>query len=266
MYTKLARIAEIAIEKPNDKFTSLIHLVNKEMLMECHKLLEKNKATGIDGITKEDYGAKLEENIEDLLARMKTFKYRPQPVKRVYIPKAGSDEKRPLGIPSYQDKLVQMAINKIIMQIYEQDFLDCSFGFRPNIGCHDALKQLDVYLSNRNVNYVVDADIKGFFNNVDHEWMMKFLNHRIADKSLLRYISRFLKAGVMENGSFEKSEAGTPQGGVISPILGNVYLHYALDLWFEKVVKKNCKGEAYIVRYCDDCAPRRRVQTTRRVA
>ncbi|HEY5560717.1 MAG TPA: reverse transcriptase domain-containing protein, partial [Clostridiaceae bacterium] len=130
--------------------------------------------------------------------------------------------------------------------------MDCSFGFRPNIGCHDALKQLDVYLTDRNVNYVVDADIKGFFNNIDHEWMMKFLNHRIADKNLLRYISRFLKAGVIENGSFEKSEAGAPQGGVISPILGNVYLHYALDLWFEKVVKKNCKGEAHIVRYCDD--------------
>lgn len=252
VYTKLERIAEIAKEKPNEKFTSLIHLINKEMLTNCHNELKANKAVGIDGITKVKYEENLDENLENLLERMRKFKYKPQPVRRVHIPKPGSEKKRPLGIPSYEDKLIQLAINKIITQIYELDFIDNSFGFRPNRGCHDAIKILDIYLSRRNINYVVDADIKGFFNNVDHEWLMKFLNHRINDKNLLRYISRFLKAGVMENGKFKKSYEGTPQGGIISPTLGNIYLHYVLDLWFEKVVRKYCKGEAYIVRYCDD--------------
>ena len=252
MSTKLERIAEIAKERPEEKFTSLIHLIDKEMLMQCHRELKRNKATGVDEITKAEYQANLEENIEILLKKMKTFKYRPNPVRRVYIPKAGSDKRRPLGIPSYEDKMVQLAIAKILGAIYEQDFLDCSFGFRPDRSCHSAIKILDVYLSKRKTNYVVDADIKGFFNHVDHKWLMKFLEHRIKDKNLLRYISRFLNAGVMENGQFHKSYEGTPQGGIISPILANIYLHYVLDLWFEKVVRKRCKGQAYIVRYADD--------------
>ena len=252
MSTKLERIAEIAKEKPEEKFTSLIHLIDKEMLMQCHKELKGNKATGIDEITKGEYEANLEENIEILLKNMKTFKYRPNPVRRVYIPKTGTDKKRPLGIPSHEDKMVQLAISKILGAIYEQDFLDSSFGFRPDRSCHSAIKILDVYLSKRKTNYVVDADIKGFFNHVDHKWMMEFLEHRIKDKNLLRYISRFLKAGVMEKGQFHKSYEGTPQGGIISPILANIYLHYVLDLWFEKVVRKRCKGQAYIVRYADD--------------
>lgn len=252
MNTKLQRIADIAKENPKEKFSALIHHINKEMLMQCHKELKGNKATGVDGITKLQYEENLEENIDDLLARMKRFNYRPKPSKRVYIPKSGSHKKRPLGIPSYEDKLVQLAFNKVITAIYEQDFLDCSYGFRPGRNCHDTLKQLDTYLSRRKVNYVVDADIKGFFDNVDHEWLMKFLAHRISDKNLLRYIKRFLKSGIMEDGSFHKSYEGTPQGGVISPTLANIYLHYALDLWFEIVVKKQCRGEAYMVRYADD--------------
>lgn len=155
-------------------------------------------------------------------------------------------------MPAYEDKLVQSAINKIVTAIYEQDFEDSSFGFRSNRSCHDAIKILDVYLSKRNVNYIVDADIKGFFDHVDHEWMIKFLKHRIQDKNLLRYIARFLKSGVMEKGQFHNTYEGTPQGGIISPTLGNIYLHYVLDMWFNKVVKKWCKGEAYIVRYADD--------------
>ena len=252
MYTKLDRIAEIARNKPKDKFTSLMHLVNKEMLTICHYELSGNKATGVDNVTKEEYEANLEENIDDLIIRMKAFKYRPQPVKRVYIDKPGSDKKRPLGIPAYEDKIVQLAINKILKSIYEQDFMDCSFGFRENRSCHDAFKILDVYLSKRNINYVVDADIKGFFDNVDHKWMMKFLEHRIADKNLLRYIGRFLKVGIMDEGQFHKVYEGTPQGGIISPTLANIYLHYVLDLWFNKFIKKKCKGQAYIVRYADD--------------
>ncbi|MCB2288136.1 reverse transcriptase, partial [Clostridium algidicarnis] len=200
MYTKLNRIAEIARNKPKEKFTSLIHLVNKEMLIMCHNELSGNKATGVDKVTKKEYEANLEGNIDDLLNRMKVFKYRPQPVRRVYIEKAGSNKKRPLGIPAYEDKIVQLAINKILKAIYEQDFMDNSFGFRENRSCHDALKILNVYLSEKNTNYVVDADIKGFFDNVDHKWMMKFLEHRIDDKNLLRYIGRFLKAGIIENG------------------------------------------------------------------
>ncbi|GAA0178472.1 hypothetical protein SH2C18_15240 [Clostridium sediminicola] len=254
MSTKLDRIAEIAEERPNEKFTSLMHLINKEMLIECHKELKAKKASGIDNMTKWEYEGNLEANIEDLLKRMKSLKYRPKPVKRVYIPKAGSSKKRPLGIPSYEDKIVQLAINKILQAIYEQDYLDSSFGFRPNRSCHDAIKILDVYLSRKNINYVVDADIKGFFDNVDHKWMMEFLEHRISDSTLLRYISRFLNAGIMENGRFYKAYEGAPQGGIISPSLANIYLHYVLDLWFEKVVRKWCKGEAYIVRYADDFA------------
>ena len=170
----------------------------------------------------------------------------------MYIPKAGTDKKRPLGIPEHEDKIVQKAITKILNAIYENDFLDCSFGFRPNRNCHDALKILNYYIEKKYINYVVDADIKGFFDNVDHKWMMEFLNHRINDPNLLRIIGRFLKGGYMEEGKKYKTESGTPQGGVVSPILANVYLHYVLDLWFEKKIRKECKGQAYIVRYADD--------------
>lgn len=252
MLTKLDRIAEIAKEKPKEKFTSLAHLINEEMLKMCHEELDRNKATGVDKITKDEYGTNLDDNIKDLLNRMKAHKYKPQPVRRVYIPKDDKGKVRPIGIPTYEDKIVQMALNKIINAIYEQDFLDCSFGFRPNRGCHDAIKILDVYLSRRNIQYVVDADIKGFFDHVDHKWMLKFLEHRIKDLNIIRLIGRFLKAGIMEKGAYHKIYEGTPQGGIISPTLGNIYLHYVLDLWFEKVVKMHCKGKAYLVRYADD--------------
>jgi len=204
MSTKLDRIAEIAKEKPKGQFTSLIHLIDKEMLKQCHKELDGNKAIGIDNVTKQEYEANLEENIDNLIISMKNHTYRPQPVKRVYIPKANSEKKRPLGIPAHEDKIVQLAINKILKVIYEQDFLDCSFGFRPNRSCHDAIKILDVYLTKKNTSYVVDADIKGFFEHVNHEWMMKFLEVRIKDPNLLRLIGRFLKSGIMEQGKFYK--------------------------------------------------------------
>jgi len=252
MRTKLDRIAKIAKERPKQRFTSLMHLINKESLLACHNELNGSRATGIDGIKKGDYEKNLNENIQNLVENMKAFTYIPKPVRRVYIPKAGSNKKRPLGIPSYEDKIVQMGFNKILNSIYEQDFMDSSFGFRINRNCHDALRTLNKYLSRERINYVVDADIKGFFDNVDHKWMMKFLGHRIADKNLLRYISRFLKSGIMENGVFHKSYSGAPQGGLISSTLGNIYLHYVLDLWFEKIVKKYCRGEAHMVRYCDD--------------
>jgi RNA-directed DNA polymerase len=251
METKLARIAEIAKTKPTERFTSLAHMLDKQMLWDCHLELPAGKATGIDRVTKEKYEEHLEENIEDLLARLKRKGYKPQASRRTYIPK---DEKslRPLGIPSYEDKIVQKGINEILQAIYEQDFLDFSYGFRPGRGQHDALRALDQIIMRKPIRYVVDADIRGFFTKVDHGWMMKFLEHRIADPNLLSLIRRFLKAGIVEDGHFEPTEEGTPQGGIISPILANVYLHYALDLWFEVAVKKACRGKAGMVRFADD--------------
>jgi group II intron reverse transcriptase/maturase len=250
--TKLLRIAELAKSDPKMKFTSLAHLLNKEALVQGHLELPNKKATGINGTTKEQYSEYLEENIENLVSRLKSKSYRPVPVRRMYIPKLNSNKKRPLGIPEHEDKIVQKCITKILNSIYENDFLDCSFGFRPNRNCHDALKILNFYIEKRSVNYVVDVDIKGFFDNVDHTWMMEFLKLRIADPNLLRIIGRFLKGGYMEEGKKYKTDNGTPQGGVISPILANIYLHYVLDLWFEKRVRKQCNGQAYIVRYADD--------------
>ncbi|UCZ51843.1 group II intron reverse transcriptase/maturase [Bacillus shivajii] len=252
METKLMRIAEVAKTNPELKFTSLIHLLNKDSLKECHHQLNGNKAPGILGTTKQEYSENLEGNLQYLINRMKKQSYKPQPVKRVYIDKSGSKKKRPLGIPEYEDKIIQKGLAKILNSIYEQDFLDCSFGFRPNRNCHDALKVLNMYIERRYTNYIVDVDIKGFFDNVDHKWMVEFLKHRINDPNVLRLINRFLKAGYVKDMKWYKDEFGTPQGGLASPILANVYLHYVLDLWFEKHVKKRCKGQAYIVRYADD--------------
>ena len=252
METKLLRIAELAKSDPKMKFTSLAHLLNVQSLIQCHHELPNNKATGVNGTTKEQYAESLEENIMDLTNRLKSKSYRPVPVRRMYIPKLNSNKRRPLGIPEHEDKIVQKGIAKVLNAIYENDFLDCSFGFRPNRNCHDALKILNFYIEKRLVSYVVDVDIKGFFDNVDHKWMMEFLKHRITDPNLLRIISRFLRGGYMEESRRYKTDKGTPQGGVISPILANVYLHYVLDLWFEKVVRKQCEGQAYMVRYADD--------------
>lgn len=252
METKLLRIAELAKSQPKMEFTSLAHLLNEESLIQCHYELPTNKATGVHGTTKEQYGENLKENIMDLVNRLKSKSYRPVPVRRMYILKPGSNKKRPLGIPEHEDKIVQRAITKILNSIYENDFLDSSFGFRPNRSCHDALKILNHYIEHKLVSYVVDADIKGFFDNVDHKWMMGFLKHRITDPNLLRIIGRFLKGGYMEEGKKYNTDIGTPQGGVVSPILANVYLHYVLDLWFEKKIRKYCRGQAYIVRYADD--------------
>ncbi|WP_462405635.1 group II intron reverse transcriptase/maturase [Gracilibacillus sp. Marseille-QA3620] len=252
METKLLRIAELAKSDPKMKFTSLAHLLNVQSLIQCHHELPNNKATGVNGTTKEQYAESLEENIMDLTSRLRSKSYRPIPVRRMYIPKLNSNKRRPLGIPEHEDKIVQKGIAKVLNAIYENDFLDCSFGFRPNRNCHDALKILNFYIEKRLVSYVVDVDIKGFFDNVDHKWMMEFLKHRITDPNLLRIISRFLRGGYMEESRRYKTDKGTPQGGVISPILANVYLHYVLDLWFEKVVRKQCEGQAYMVRYADD--------------
>lgn len=233
------------------KPTSLIHLVNKETLKEQHRKQSKGKASGIDKVTKEEYDKDLDNNLDNLLIRMKKFSYKPLPVKRTYIPKQNG-KLRPLGIPAYEDKLVQGVMANVLSEIYECKFLNCSYGFRPNRNCHQAIREINQHIMINRVNYIVDADIKGFFDNVDHKWLMKFLENDIGDKKFLRYINRFLISGYMEDMKYYETDKGTPQGGLISPILANVYLHYVLDLWFEKAVKSKLKGEAYLVRYADD--------------
>lgn len=240
------------LAKKYEKLQTLMCYVNKETLMEQHKKQMKGKASGIDGITKEQYNENAENNVEDLLERMKKFSYKPQAVKRVYIPKTGRDKLRPLGIPAYEDRLVQGSMAYVLNEIYETKFLDCSYGFRPNRNCHQAIREINQTIMTKKVNYILDADIKGFFDNVDHNWLMEFLKHDIGDKNFLRYVSRFLRSGIIENLKYYESDKGTPQGGLISPVLANVYLHYVLDLWFEKGIKPKLKGEAYLVRYCDD--------------
>jgi len=251
METKLNLISKRALKDRKCKFNNLMHLINVENLTECFHLLKRDKATGIDNVSMDEYGAKLNENLTDLIKRMKSFSYRPQAVRRVNIPKPNG-KLRPLGIPCVEDKVVQMGISRILTAIYETDFLDCSYGFRPNRSCHDALNALDKVIMTEPINYVIDADIKGFFDNVDQKWLLQCLQVRITDQNLLRYIVRILKSGVMENGAKVETNKGTPQGGVISPVLANIYLHYILDLWFEKVVKRHVHGVVEMVRYADD--------------
>jgi len=233
------------------KLETLMNRVNEVSLKEEHRKQVQRKATGIDGVTKAEYGEKLDENVTELINRMKKFGYKPQPVRRVYIPKANG-KMRPLGIPAYEDRLVQSVMAGILSDIYEERFLDCSCGFRPERSAHQVVREINRTIMTRKVNYVLEADIEGFFDNVDHDWLMKFLEKDIADKNFLRYVKRFLIAGVMEGTERKESDKGTPQGGQISPVLANVYLHYVLDLWYDKIVRERCKGEVYYIRYADD--------------
>jgi RNA-directed DNA polymerase len=244
---------EIAVQaKQYQKVQTLMHYVSNQNIINEHNRQHKGKAMGIDGIDKEEYEANLEGNVENLILRMKTFKYKPYAVRRTYIPKAGSDKLRPLGIPAYEDKLVQGVMRKVLDQIYETKFYEFSYGFRENKNCHQAIHEVNQIIMTKKINYIVDADIKGFFDNVDHDWLIKFLENDIQDKNFIRYIRRFLKAGIIEGLKYYESDKGTPQGGLISPVLANIYLHYVLDKWFEVVIKKQCRGEAQIIRYADD--------------
>jgi len=218
--------------------------------------LNKKSAIGADGISAAEYGKDLSANLDNLLGRMKEMSYRPKAVKRVYIPKLNG-KMRPLGIPSSEDKIVQLALTKILSAIYEEDFIDNSYGFRLGRSCHDALKHLNHIITNKPVSFVIDADIKGF---IDHNWLVKFLQHRISDRKFVRYVEKFLKAGIMEDGKYHDTEEVTPQGGILSPVLANIYLHYVLDLWVEIAVKRKCTGYVEIIRYADDfiiCVQRR---------
>jgi group II intron reverse transcriptase/maturase len=206
----------------------------------------------VDRVTIREYGKSLEENVQDLVERIKRGRYRAKLIRRKYIPKANG-KLRPLGIPATEDKLLQTAVSDILSAIFEQDFLPTSFGYRPGVGGVDAAKELSSRLYCESINYVVEADIKGYFNNIDHDWMLRMLEQRVDDKPFLRLINKWMKAGILEEDkSIVKPEVGTPQGGSISPILANVYLHYAFDLWFTKVVSKELIGRCYFVRYADD--------------
>lgn len=249
--TKLNLIAKRAKQEPGSRFSSLAHLLDERHLAQCYWKLKKHKAPGVDGISADEYGKDLEEKLKGLVARLKAKQYRPQAVRRVYIPK-GKDQLRPLGIPAVEDKIVQMGLTRILEAIFEGDFLKESYGFRRGRGCHGALRAFDQMVMKRPVSYVVEVDVKGYYDHINHEWLIKCLGQRIVDPSFLKIIRRTLKSGVMEEGKWSETEEGAPQGGIVSPILSNIYLHYILDLWFEKVLKKKLKGYTELIRYCDD--------------
>lgn len=250
-WAKLALIAERARREPQCQFTSLAHLLNERFLAACYHRLGRDRASGVDGVTWKEYGEHLEENLRDLVTRMKAKQYQPQPAKRVYIPK-DEHSQRPLGLPALEDKIVQKGIAEILSAIYEADFLDCSYGFRPGRGCHQAINAVDKTIMQQPINHVIDADIKAYFDSVSHAGMMKCLRVRIKDPSFLLLVERFLKAGYFEAGEIVATEQGTPQGGNLSPMLSNIFLHYVLDLWFEKRVKRQVRGVCFLVRYADD--------------
>ena len=249
--TKLTLISDRARREPQRQFTCLAHLLDEGFLKECYFGLGRDRASGIDGVTWDEYGKHLDESLRELVARMKAKRYKPQPVRRVYIPKDGH-KKRPLGLPALEDKIVQKGIARILEAIYEADFLDSSYGFRPKRSCHQAINAVDKAIMSKPINHVIDADIRGFFDNVSHMWMMKFLEVRIKDPSFLLLIRRFLKAGYVEAEMIVLTARGTPQGGNLSPMLSNIFLHYVLDLWFEKRIRLQARGVCHLVRYADD--------------
>ena len=248
--TTLRRIGQRAKEKPEEKFTNLLSHVTPTLLKEAYERLQKKASPGVDGVTWEDYGARFDERINDLCNRVHRGSYHPQPVKRVYIPK-GDGSVRPLGIPALEDKIVQQAVRMILEPIYEAMFVGFSYGFRPNRSAHGALDALAVAIEKK-VSWVLDGDIRSFFDTVDHEWVKKFVEHRIGDSRMVRLIMKWLHAGMMESGQWREVESGTPQGGLISPLLSNLYLHYVFDLWAIQWRKRHARGEMYVVRYADD--------------
>jgi len=253
MSTDLTRIGEKARKEPHLVFTTLYHHVTDvDNLRACYDALSAHKAKGVDGVSKEQYGKELVQNLEDLSGRLKEMSYRPQPKRRSYVPKPGSAKGRPLGISSFEDKLVELSVKRVLEPIYEEVFEDSSYGYRPNHSTHGCLDELGRTIQQKPVNHVVEADIRSFFDRVNHEWMLKFLAHRIGDPRILRLINRMLRAGIMEDGLVRASQEGTPQGSILSPLLSNIYLHYALDLWFSRRFKERCKGKAYYFRFADD--------------
>ncbi len=252
MPTSLSGLAKKAKERKHYRFGDLYHLINEEFLLDSWKLIRKDAACGVDRVSARDYEKNLEENIRNLVERLKKRTYRAKLVRRQYIPKPDG-RLRPLGIPAVEDKLLQLAVARLLSAIYEEDFLSCSYGYRPNLKAHDAVGKLTVKLQFGRYNHVVEADVKGFFDNLDHDRMVELLELRIEDDNLMRLIRKWLKAGVLDtDGKVLHPATGTPQGGIVSPVLANVYLHYALDQWFQTEVKSHCRGEACLIRYADD--------------
>ena len=252
MTTALERIAGKARCEPKLRFTSLAHHVTKERVWENLGQIPIDSAPGVDGQTVPEAKESFEVWIEAMLQSVHRQGYQAPNIRRVYIPKPGKQEKRPLGVPCVADRALQRSAAQVLSAIYEQDFLTCSFGGRPGRGAHQALASLHEVISGRKVEWVLEADLKNFFGSLSHDWMLRFVEHRIGDPRLINLIRRWLKASVLEDGEIHANEEGTPQGGSISVMLSNVYLHYALDLWFERVVKPRLRGEAYLVRYIDD--------------
>jgi group II intron reverse transcriptase/maturase len=251
--TKQERIASLAKQSPQMAFTSLAYLMDIEWLTEAYRRTRKDGATGVDGMTAAEYEQNLEANLQSLLDRAKSGTYRAPPVKRVHIPKGGSTtETRPIGIPTLEDKVLQRAVVMLLEPIYEQDFLDCSHGFRPGRSAHQALDSFRAQLMRCRGGYVLEVDIRKFFDHLDHRHLRTFLQLRVRDGVLLRLIGKWLKAGVMEDGRVSYPDSGSPQGGVISPLLSNIFLHYVLDVWFDREVKGRLRHRAFLVRYADD--------------
>ena len=239
-------------DRTDRKVQNLASYINVESLKAMHKKMDAKKAVGIDKVTKEEYEKNLNENLESLVAKMKSGAYKPHPSRRVYIPKDNKGKVRPLGISSYEDKLVEAVIAEILTQVYEPKFYDFSYGFRPSRSCHMAVREVIKDVQLYKTSWVVEADIKGFFDHVSHEWLLKMLEHDIADKKFISIIEKFLEAGIMDNGIYSDTIEGTPQGNGASPMLANIFLHYVLDNWFDVVVRRHSNGECYIVRYADD--------------
>jgi RNA-directed DNA polymerase len=249
--TKLRRIAELARGAPDMVIRTLAHHIDVDFLREAHALTRKDGAKGVDGQTADEYAGNLEGNLRSLLERFKTGTYKAPPVRRVHIPK-GDGKTRPIGIPTFEDKILQRAVVMVLTAVYEQDFMNCSFGFRPGRSAHQAIEAVRQGLLAVRGGWVLDVDIKGFFDNLDHEHLRSLLDQRVRDGVLRRTINKWLKAGVLEDGSLTYPDKGTPQGGVVSPLLANVYLHEVLDKWFERDVKPRLDGRASLVRYADD--------------
>ena len=250
MTTKIARINQISKERPKEVFTSIYHLINKELLKECFNELDGSKAVGIDKITKDEYRNNLDENLDNLVLRLKNKSFRPSPARRVNIPKSNG-KVRGLAIANFEDKIVQLALKKVLEAIYEPKFTRNMFGFRPNKSCHECLQYLSNCITYQNVYYILDTDIKGYFDNINHDNLMKCLEKKIKDPNILRLIKRFLKAGIIENGTYIKGEIGTPQGSILSPVLANIYMFYVLIAWFE-TIKRTSRGYIEIINYADD--------------
>lgn len=251
MSPQLLEVVERARREPEGRFHSLAHLIDVSALERAYHRMRKDAAVGVDGVTKEQYGQDLERNLRDLHARMKAKRYRHQPIRRVHIPKE-QGKTRPIGISAFEDKLVQDAVREVLEAIYEQDFLDCSYGFRPGRSAHHAVRTLDRIVHQGKVNWILESDIVSFFDSLDRNLLAKMLEVRVADGSLLRLIGKCLHVGVLDGAELSTPETGTAQGSVLSPLLGNVYLHYALDHWFQRRVKPRLRGQATLVRYADD--------------